>query len=75
MKKDLLTIGIIFLIAAVISLAVSLFFHWSHGAVLDGSAELYSTLSRRYHTFLYIGIGLLVPGVVLLVISLIMQAK
>ena len=75
MKKTLLTIGIILLVIAVISFAVSIFYHWAHRSVLDGSAELYSRLTRRYRTFLYIGIGMALLAAASLVISFITKNR
>ncbi len=69
MKKTLLIIGIILLIAAVISFGICGFFRWAAGSVLDGTASLYARLFRRYRIFLSLGIGLSVPGAALVVIS------
>lgn len=69
MKKTFLIIGVILLIVAVICFILSTLYHWAHGSVLDGSAELYTRLTRRFHVFLYLGIVLIVSGAVALVIS------
>lgn len=47
MKKALLIIGIVIIVACVISLALALLFRYSYFHVLDGSAELYARLNRR----------------------------
>ena len=73
MKKTLLIIGVILLIAAVICFGVSMFFRWAAYSVLDGTAELYARLFRRYHLFLLLGAGSLLSGAVLLVISRILK--
>ena len=62
MKKMLLTVGIILIIACVLSLlyaALNLFVYYH---ALDGSAELYSRLHQRMITFGIIGIVLAVFG-------------
>ena len=62
MKKMLLTVGIILIIACVLSLlyaALNLFVYYH---ALDGSAELYSRLHQRMITFGIIGIVIAVLG-------------
>ena len=62
MKKLLLMVGIILIIACVLSLlyaALNLFVYYH---ALDGSAELYSSLHQRTITFGIIGIVLAVLG-------------
>ncbi len=71
MKKTLLIIGIILLAAAVICFGISFFFHWMATSVMDGSAELYARLFRRSHIFLLLGAVLSIPGIVMLVVSIV----
>ncbi len=47
MKKALLIIGIVIIVACVISLILALFFRYSFFHVLDGTTALYSRLHRR----------------------------
>ena len=47
MKKALLIIGIVIIVACVISLALALLFMYSYYNVLDGSSELFARLYRR----------------------------
>ena len=47
MKKALLIIGIILIVAFVLALIVALFFRYSYLHVLDGSQALYDRLHRR----------------------------
>ena len=69
MKKTVMTIGIVLVAGAVICLGLSWFNHWMAGSVMDGSASFYEKLFRRQNIFLYSGIGLLVVGAILLIIS------
>ncbi|MBQ6479293.1 MAG: hypothetical protein IJI44_08025 [Erysipelotrichaceae bacterium] len=68
MKKNLLVIGIILLIAAALCLGAGAFFHWAVMSVMDGSAGLYRRLFRLRNIFLLTGTGLSVSGLVCLVI-------
>ena len=47
MKKTLLIIGIIIIVACVISLILALLFRFGYYNVLDGSPSLYDRLHRR----------------------------
>ena len=73
MKKTFFIIGIVLLIAALLCFGMSIWFHHMGGSVMDGSAALYARLYRRQQFFLRLGIGLSIPGTVLLVIGLIMK--
>ena len=73
MKKTFLIAGIVLLIAALLCFGISIWFHHLGGSVMDGSAALYARLFRRQELFLRLGIGLSIPGAVLLVIGLIMK--
>ena len=47
MKRALLIIGIVIIVACVIALLMALFFRFSYFRVLDGSQALYDRLHRR----------------------------
>ena len=58
MKKTLLVAAVILLIAAVLCIAAGMFFRWTYGSVMDGSAALYARLLRRSRIFLGSGLAL-----------------
>ena len=62
MKKMLLIVGIILIIACVLSLLYAALNLYGYYHVLDGSAELYSSLHQRMIIFGLIGIVLAVLG-------------
>ena len=68
MKRLLLIVGIIGLVVGVLSFLFSLFNRFAYYHVLDGSAELYSTLHRKMIVFFVIGIVLAVGGMVSFII-------
>lgn len=68
MKKMLLIIGILSLIACVLSLLVAALSLFGYFNVLDGSPELYSRLNRRTLLFGVIGIVFAVIGIVCFII-------
>ena len=70
MKKLLLIIGIIGIIAGGLSLLIAAWSGYAYYHVLDGSSELYRTLHLRMIRFMIIGGCLLVFGTVCLVIRL-----
>ena len=47
MKKALLIIGIVIVVACVLALVLGLFFRFSYYHVMDGSQTLYDRLHRR----------------------------
>ena len=47
MKKALLIIGIVIIVACVVALIMALFFRFSYYHVLDGTQALYDRLHRR----------------------------
>ena len=68
MKKSLLVIGILLIIAAAMCLAFGALNLFGYYNVLDGSNELYRTLHQRMTIFFLIGIILGVIGAVSLII-------
>lgn len=68
MKKLLLIIGIVSLIACVLSLLLAALSLHGYYHVLDGSSELYVRLHRRMILFFIIGLVLAVIGIVCLII-------
>ena len=62
MKKKLLIVGIILIIACLLSLLYAALNLFGYYHVLDGSAKLYSRLHQRMITFGFIGIVLAVLG-------------
>ena len=68
MKVFLLIIGIVCIVACVLSLLYSAFNQYAHRHVLDGSSELYSRLQRRSTIFLISGIVLALLGAACLII-------
>ena len=68
MKKALLIIGIIVLVAGILFLGTSWFYHHMAHNIMDGSADLYHRMFRRRDICMYIGIGLSLAGAALLII-------
>jgi len=68
MKKLLLIVGVICLIACVLSLLFAAFSWFGYYHVLDGSAELYISLHQRMIIFFVIGIVLAAIGTASLII-------
>ena len=68
MKKSLLLIGILLIIAAVICLALGALNLFGYYNVMDGSNDLYQTMHQRMTIFFTVGIILGVIGAVSLVI-------
>ncbi len=68
MKKLLLIVGIISLIACALSLLFSAFSWYGYYHVLDGSAELYVRLHQRMLISFIVGIVLVVIGIASLII-------
>ena len=68
MKRLLLIVGIISLIACALALLFSAFNWFGYYHVLDGTAELYIRLHQRMIVFFVIGIVLAVIGTVSLII-------
>jgi len=68
MKKLLLIVGIISLIACALSLLFSAIYWFGYYHVLDGTAELYIRLHSRMIIFFVIGIVLAVIGTASLII-------
>ena len=68
MKKLLLIIGIVIIVACVLSLLYALLNLYGYYHVLDGSGELYGRLHRRMIVFLITGILLAAIGAVCFVI-------
>ncbi len=68
MKKLLLIIGIVSLIACVLSLLFAAFNLYGYYHVLDGSPDLFVRLHRRMILFFVIGIVLAVVGSVCFII-------
>ena len=68
MKKLLMIIGIVLIVACVLSLLFALLNLFGYRHVLDGSAELYGSLHRRMLVFLIVGIVLAVIGAVCFVL-------
>ncbi len=64
MKKLLLVIGIILIIAGILSLSLAALNMSAHRHALDGSAEFYARLHHRTVVFLVIGIVLTLSGAV-----------
>ena len=62
MKSLLLTVGIIALIACVLFFADSALSRYGYYHLMDGSADLYSSLHRRMIVSLVVGIVLAVIG-------------
>ena len=66
MKNALLVIGIVCIIAGLISLLVAALNRYGYYHVLDGSADLYHRLRMRMRLFLIIGICIEILGVICL---------
>lgn len=70
MKKLLLIIGIMSLIASVLSLLFAAFNYFGYYHLLDGSADLYVRLHQRMIAFFIIGIVLAIIGIICIIIRL-----
>ena len=68
MKKMLLIVGIISLIACALSLLGSAINWFGYYHVMDGSADLYNRLHQRMIIYFVIGIVLAVVGIICMVI-------
>ena len=64
MKKALLIIGIIIIVAGVLSLLFAGLNLFGYYSVLDGSSELYARMHQRSIVFGVVGIALAVVGAV-----------
>lgn len=63
MKKILLIVSVISLIAGSLSLLISAYSRFGYYNVMDGSADLYANLYQRMIVFFIIGIILAVVGI------------
>ena len=68
MKKILLVIGIVAIVACILALAYAALNIFGYYRVLDGSAELYARLHQRAIIFLIVGIVLAVIGIVCMIV-------
>lgn len=68
MKKLLLTVGIVLLIAGVLSLSFAALNLVASRRTLDGSASLYSRMQHRAILFLGVGLALTAGGIACLVL-------
>ena len=68
MKKRLLIIGIIVILAGVIAVLISALSRYGYYHVLDGSSDLYVRLYRRMYICLASGIVLVTIGTVCIII-------
>lgn len=68
MKKALLVIGIILIVAAVICFGVSLFFNFVGGSVMDASNDFIHRAFERSILYRNCGIGLAALGILSFVI-------
>ena len=68
MKKRLLIVGIILIVASVVSLLFAALQLFGYYHVLDGSAALYARLHQRAITFFIIGGALLFGAVACLIL-------
>ena len=68
MKKLLLVIGIVIIIAGVVALLFSALQGYGYYHLLDGDADMYTRLHRRMLLFFAVGIVLVVIGVSCIII-------
>ena len=68
MKKILLIVGIVSLIACALSFLISAFSWFGYYHVMDGSADLYMSLHQRMIICFLAGIVLAVVGIICMVI-------
>ena len=68
MKKILLIIGIVAIVACILALAYAALNMFGYYSVLDGSSELYVRLHQRAITFFVVGIVLAVIGIVCMIV-------
>ncbi len=73
MKKSVLAIGTVLVVAAAICFGISILFHWVATSTMDGSTMLYGRLFRCRHVCAILGAVLLLTGIVLLAIGLTMK--
>lgn len=67
MKKTLLIIGIILIVAGVLALLAGWLFGYAGSHTLDGSADLYAKQRRMMLIFLIVGAIAVIGGIVCLV--------
>ena len=70
MKTFLMIVGIVLLVACVLSLCIAAVCYFGRNTVLDGSPELYRRLERRALVFGAVGIALALAGTACLVIRI-----
>ena len=71
MKKALLIIGIVLIVAAVLSLSFSLLNRYVYYHMLDGSTEHYAALRHRMTVFFAVGAAAAVIGVGCIIVRVI----
>lgn len=75
MKRALIIIGIVLVVLALISFAISLLQHQVATSVLDASNEFIHRAFKRSTVFLFVGIGLALPGVAAIVSAFLFFGK
>ena len=75
MKKVMLIIGIVLVVLALISFAISLLQHHVATSVLDASNDFIHRAFKRSTVFLFVGIGLALPGVAAIVSAFLFFGK
>lgn len=67
MKKDLLIMGILFIIMGILSLAVGGLYGYIGTHTLDASFDFYETKRKMKRLFLILGAALLIAGIICLI--------
>lgn len=75
MKRTFLIIGIVLVVLALISFAISLLQHQLATSVLDASNDFIHRAFKRSAIFLWVGIGLSIPGIAAIVSSFLFFGK
>ena len=75
MKKTVLVLAITLIVAALLSSVLCIWYDHLGGSVMDAARDFYSNAYRKYLLFRNWGIGLIIPGGILLIIYMFVLKK
>ncbi len=75
MKKKILILAIVLIAAALVCYALSAWFYYQGGLVMDGPGEFYHKMGRRVELFENLTKGFGITGGLLLVISIFIRKR
>ena len=75
MKKTILVLAITLIVAAILSFVLCIWYDHLGGSVMDAAGDFYSNAYRKYLLFRNWGIGLIIPGGILLIIYMFVLKK